>query len=106
MGYAWNGKCYADASGAVLQFSKDIPQADAAGVISLTSAPVVNQSGLISWSISHRPLTGTTATTRTGTTQLQTCSDVSMETYPVQSLLFYVALVFAFLVGFRTGYRA
>lgn len=104
MGYAWNGGCYADTTSALAKFANDVPSADAVGIISFTAAPTINGSGLITWSISHRPLTGTTATTRTGTTQLQACTE-GVDQWSVQSLLVPALLFFAAFLGFRSGYR-
>jgi len=106
MGYAWNGQCYQDTTTALAAFAKDATSIDAAGINSFTAAPTISASGLVTWSISNRPLSGTTATTRTGTTQLLSCTDPSMGQYPVGSVLVTVALFFAAVLGFRTGYRA
>lgn len=105
MGYAWNGTCHPDTATALDHFAKSIPSADAAGVISFTAQPTIDGNGLISWSIAHRPLTDTVSTTRTGTTQLQTCAE-GIDQWPVQSLLFIAALFFAAFIGFKSGYRA
>ncbi len=105
MPYAWRGVCYQDTASALEAFAVEIPSADAAGIISFTAAPTISASGLVSWSISHRPLTGTTATTRTGTTQLLSCSTPTMEQWPIQSLLLPVAIFFAAALGIRSGLR-
>lgn len=105
MPYAWNNVCYQDTAGALEAFALSIPSADAAGIITFTAAPTINASGLVSWSISHRPLTGTSATTRTGTTQLLSCTTPTMEQWPVQSLLVPLAIFFAAAFGIRTGLR-
>lgn len=104
MGYAWNGTCYPDTATALANFAKDVPTANPTGINAFTAAPTISGTGLITWSISNRPLNGTTATTRTGTTQLQTCTE-GVEQWPVQSLLFVAALFFAAFTGFRSGYR-
>lgn len=104
MGYAWNGTCYPDAASAHSAFMRDVPNANAAGILAFTAPPSYNSSGLITWSISHRPLTGTTATTRTGTTQLMTCTE-SLAQWPVQSILFPALLFICFALGFRAGFR-
>lgn len=105
MGYAWNGICYQDANSALAAFAKDVPKVDATGLNAFTAAPTINASGVISWSISNRPLTDTTATVRTGTTQLQTCAESDLSQWPIQSHFFYAALFFAAFLGFRTGFR-
>lgn len=104
MGYAWSGGCYPDTATALAQFAKDVPSADAVGIISFTAAPTISGTGLITWSISQRPLTGTTATTRTGTTQLMSCTE-GVDQWSVQSLLFPALLFFAAFLGFRSAYR-
>jgi len=105
MGYAWNGVCYQDTAGALASFTREIPSADAAGIISFTANPTIGAGGLVTWSISHRPLTGTAPTTRTGTTQLPSCTTEGLNQWPVQSIVFYLALIFAVFAGFRTGFR-
>jgi hypothetical protein len=106
MGYAWNQVCYNDTAGALDAFARDIPTADAAGINSFTAAPSISGSGLITWSISNRPLSGTAATTRTGTTQLLTCTTPTSDQWPVQSWLVPLSFFFALCMGFRSGYRA
>jgi len=106
MGYAWNGVCYQDTSSALAAFAKAVPSVSPSGINAFTAAPSISGAGLISWSISNRPLNDTAATTRTGTTQLQTCTTESMDQWPVQSLLFPIAVFFAAFLGFRTGYRS
>lgn len=106
MPYAWSGVCYQDTATALAAFTNDVPTVDAVGILSFTAAPTINASGLITWSISHRPLTGTSATTRTGTTQLLSCTTPTMEQWPVQSLLLPLAIFFAAALGIRTGLRA
>lgn len=105
MGYAWKGVCYQDTASALNAFARDVPTVDAVGILSFTASPTINGTGLVSWSISHRPLTGTTATTRTGTTQLQTCATESFAQFPEASMLFFVALFFAAMHGFKTGWK-
>lgn len=105
MGYAWNGICYQTTTAALSAFAEDVPSIDAAGINAFTAAPTISGTGLITWSISNRPLSGTTSTTRTGTTQLLTCTE-TVEQWPIQSILVPIALFFAAFIGFKTGYRA
>lgn len=105
MPYIWNGVCYQDTTSVLDAFARSVPSVDAMGINSFTAAPTINGTGLITWSISNRPLTGTTATTRTGTTQLTSCSNPDMGQWTQQSMVLYVALFFAAMTGFRTGYR-
>lgn len=105
MGYAWNGVCYQDTASALQAFALDVPSESGGWINSFTAAPTISGAGLITWSISNRPLTTTGATVRTGTTQLQTCSSEMMDQWPVQSVLLPMALFFAAFLGFRTGYR-
>lgn len=106
MGYAWNGACFPDTATALAEFINDVPSVSPTGINSFTAVPTISGTGLISWSISNRPLNSTTADTRTGTTQLLTCTSETMEQWPVQSLLLPIALFFAAFMGFKTGYRA
>ena len=105
MGYAWQGRCFASNSDALTAFINDVPKADPVGITTFTATPTVNASGLITWSISHRPLTGTAATTRTGTTQLPTCTPHGLEAWDIQFIVFVAALFFAAVMGFNTGFR-
>lgn len=105
MGYAWRGVCYQDTASSLAAFARTIPDADAAGINNFTAAPTISGAGLITWSISNRPLSGTTATTRAGTTQLLTCSDMTMDQWATQSILVYAAIFFAGFLGFKTGFR-
>lgn len=103
MGYAWNGTCYQSGQAALDAFAVTMVGGGDGAITTFTDAPTINGSGLITWSISHRPLTDTTATTRTGTTQLLSCSTESMQQWPVQSILVFVALFFAAFSGLKTG---
>lgn len=105
MGRVWNGRCYQDDASALAAFARDLTTGNAVGITTFTAAPTINGSGLVSWSISHRPLTGTAATTRTGTTQLLPCSDGTMNQWPVETVLTVLAIFFAAVLGFRSGFR-
>lgn len=105
MGYAWNGICYQDTAAALSAFAEQIPASVGGSINSFTANPTISGTGLITWSISNRPLTTTDATTRTGTTQLQACTSEGLDQWPIQSILFYLALAFAVFAGFRTGFR-
>ena len=104
MGYAWGGKCHQNTASALSAFSVSMASGDAAGITSFTAAPTINGTGLITWSISHRPLTGAAATTRTGTTQLQTCAE-GIAQWDMTSVAWVAALFFAAVIGFRSGFR-
>lgn len=105
MGYAFNRVCYDTTAGALEAFIKQVPNVDPVGITTFTALPTISGVGVISWSISHRPLTGTAATTRTGTTALPQCSSSYMDQYPLQSILLPLALFFAAFIGFRSGFR-
>lgn len=104
MGYAWGGDCHQDGATALSAFGVSMTNGNPTGITSFTTAPSINGSGLITWSISHRPLTGTTATTRTGTTQLLTCTD-GIDQWDISSVAWVAALFFAAMLGFRSGFR-
>lgn len=107
MGYAWGGKCWPDTATALEAFKTSVPSADAAGINSFTAVPTINATGLITWSISNRPLSTTTATTRTGTTQLQACTqyaDNKFELLAVQDVITAIGMGLAFVVGIAAGY--
>lgn len=104
MGYSWGGHCHQDTAAALNKFKVDMTAGDAAGITTFTAQPSISGTGLVTWSISHRPLTTTAATTRTGTTQLQTCTE-GLDQWPLSSIVFIAALFFAAVAGFRTGFR-
>jgi len=106
MGYAWNGVCYESPEKALEGFALDVPKADSVGVVALTGAPSVDGVGLVTWSVQHLSFVDGVATTRTGTTQLQQCSFDSFSSAALPDLVFVVAMVFAFFVGFRSGQAA
>jgi len=106
MGYAWQGKCFDTTTAALEAFALSVPSVDAATINTFAGVPTISGTGLITWSISNRPLTGTAATTRTGTTQLPFCSPDSISTLPIQDLALVIGLVLCFLVGFRMGQAA
>lgn len=103
MGYAWGGQCHQNTAAALQAFIADMASGNASGINTFTALPTISGTGLITWSISNRPLSGTAATTRTGTTQLPTCTE-GIAQWEVSSLLFVAALFFAAIVGFRSGY--
>lgn len=106
MGFAWKGNCWPDTSTALEAFKKDTVTMDAVGITTFTAVPTINETGRIAWSISHRPLTGTAATTRTGTTQLPTCTqfaDNKFELLAVQDVIAAIGIGLAFVVGIVAG---
>ena len=104
MGYAWAGVCYPDTATALSAFAKDIPSVDGFAIMYFASAPTINSSGLISWTINHRPLDTGNTTARAGTTQLLTCSVPTLDQWPIQDLFVPIALFFSAVFGFRTGF--
>lgn len=106
MGFAWNGKCWPDVATALEAFKSDVPNVDAAGINAFTAVPTVNATGLITWSISNRPLNTTSATTRTGTTQLMTCTqyaDNKFELLATQDVVAAIGIGIAFVLGIAAG---
>jgi len=105
MGYAYGGRCYQDTTQALEAFKRDVPKAGDAAITTFTAVPSISTGGLITWSISHRPLTGTAATTRTGTTQLVTCDQPTIDQWPIETIVWICAIFFAGVFGFRCGFR-
>jgi hypothetical protein len=105
MGYAWGGTCHQTTTAALARFTADMTDGNSSGINTFTAAPTISAGGVITWSISNRPLSTTTATTRTGTTALPTCTSDSVDQWATQSILLIVALFFAAIAGFRTGFR-
>lgn len=103
MGYAWGGRCHDDDANALAAFVQDMTAGNATGITTFTTTPSINGAGLISWSISHRPLTDTTATTRTGTTQLPTCSKPLFNDQEAMALVPFLGLFVAFALGWLAG---
>jgi len=104
MGYAWGGTCYQDTAGALEAFKLSMTDGNASGINTFTAAPTISGSGLVTWSISNRPLSTTTATTRTGSTQLLTCTE-GVSQWQISSIAWVAVLFFAMVIGFRTGFR-
>lgn len=105
MGFAWSGICYEDSAAALAAFVKSVPQSDGSGIVTFDTAPTISTSGLVTWTVSHRSLTTDALTVRAGTTQLPQCDLPLMDQYPVQSILFALAVFFALVLGFSAGYR-
>lgn len=106
MGYAWKGNCWPDTATSLEAFKKDAVGIDAVGITTFTAVPTISATGLITWSISHRPLTTTAATTRTGTTQLPACiqfADNKFELLAVQDVIAAIGIGLAFVVGIVAG---
>lgn len=105
MGFAWNGTCHQDAASALAAFIEDVP-ASGSAVTTFATAPTISGGGLISWSIVSQSLAGGDPVTVASSTQLPVCTSESLAQLPVQSVLVYLAMLFAAFVGFRTGFRA
>lgn len=84
-------------------FVRDVPRS-ADSINTFAAMPTIDGTGNITWAILNRPLTGDQTATRSGTTQLPTCTE-STDQWPVQSIVLIVALFFAAFMGFKTGYR-
>lgn len=105
MGFVWDGVCYQDGASALDAFAKSMVQGNPTGITSFSSAPTISTQGVVTWSITHRPLTTTATTIRTGTTQLSSCTPAAMDQWPLADQFFIAALFFAAFLGFRTGFR-
>lgn len=105
MGYAWNGVCHQSTANALAAFVEDVPSAGNA-VTSFAGTPSITSGGLVTWSIISQSLSGGDPVTVASTTQLPPCASESLAQLPVQSILVYLAMLFAAFVGFRTGFRS
>lgn len=103
MGYAWSGVCYETPADALAAFSLSVPSADGSAINAFTAPPTVDGSGLISWSIHHRPMSGLLPSIQTGTTQLQPCDYNSLAALPLADLALVIATVICIALGFRMG---
>lgn len=105
MGYSWGGRCWPDVNTARDAFVRDVSAVDPTG-LTVPGTITVNASGVVSWSIIYRSFGSTLVYTRTGTTQLATCTTPDLTNYSEQSLFFIAALFFAAVVGFKTGFNS
>ena len=105
MGFAYSGACYQSPAAALDAFVKSVPGVTPSGINTFASQPTISETGEIAYAIINRPLTGDTATTRTGTMQLASCASEGMEQWPVQTIVFVAVLFFAAVLGFRSGFR-
>lgn len=105
MGWAFEGVCYQDTAAVAEAFAKSVPAVTPEGINSLAVAPVVSEAGLVHWSITNFRFSDGVTGTRTGQTQLLSCTSEGMAQWPVQSLMFFAALFFAAFIGFRCGFR-
>ena len=106
MGYAWNGNCWPDTATALEAFKKDVVDIDSAGINTFTAVPTINATGLVTWSISNRYFSASSATTRTGTTQLPTCTqfaDNKFELLATQDVIAAIGFGLAFVIGIVAG---
>lgn len=73
MPYLINGKCWATAAEANLAFMSNYPQLGDVNYTSWLSSSV-SVSGVLTYSLSSRPISGNAVSSRTGTMQLAGCS--------------------------------
>lgn len=75
MPFAYAGHCYSTTGEALEAFQNSFPVWGDVNVTALASGSI-NGSGLISYSVLTRPIASNTVSSRTGTLQLATCSEV------------------------------
>lgn len=104
MGFSINHTCY-DQANVSDAFARMFPVQTASGVTQLNSASV-DAGGLVNYSTTYTSYINNDAPhTRNLTVQLSYCDQPLLDQFPVQSLLFYCAIFFAFCAGFRSGFR-
>ena len=102
MGYAFNGQCHPEPSGALSAFIASFPQVTPGGINTLTAAPTINASGVISYSLNSLSVNGSTSSTTASVLQLSSCTPVWTD-YPPQFIAFLLAVFFAFAIGLSHG---
>lgn len=104
MGYALANTCYPDTAEALAAFRAQFPYFDGGSVYFEGVAATVNASGLITFRIDKRAVNSPTVTQGTSqTTQLTACDTELLGSYPVQDILFVVAAVALWALGFKAG---
>lgn len=102
MGFALSGGCY-DAAGIPDALMRQFPVFRADGVESFQAMTVLNADGWMAYWTILQKLDGTFTTVQ-HSVLLGSCTE-SLSQWPVQSILFYLALAFALFAGFKTGFR-
>ena len=108
MGYQFNGKCYLDAADAVAGWKGSFPTPpDSLGQMwFLNAATYTSNASAVTIAGTLKKSTGTATTTITGF-QLQSCQVDAQgwlfDKYPVQDILFAVALTVAAILGIISG---
>lgn len=107
MPYAFNGRCYETTAEGLKAFQVSFPRVDGTATEALNSSSI-NATGLVTFSIAHRPLTTNTVTARTGTLQLTACTDSyvnQFEALAIQDIAVGIGIALAFAIGFAGGFK-
>ncbi|GBG01437.1 hypothetical protein AZSI13_07640 [Azospira sp. I13] len=101
MAYSFNGRCYATPEDVTTAVTSSFPRVDSTGMASLSGAPTVSASGLLSYSVQTSPYAGGGSMTAQ-VVQLQPCTQTWAD-YPLSFVVFVVAVFFALAMGFSHG---
>lgn len=103
MGFLWNGRCYQDGASALQAFRASLTNGDSGGITTFSQPPTIDSAGVVSWSISHRSFTSNSVSTRTGTTQLGSCTQSYFNVDEAISLVPFIGFFVAFAFGYIAG---
>ena len=104
-GLSFNGVCYPDSSTALMAFQRDFQNSDSSTIKQLNSSSINDRT--ITYNISTRSLDNDNPPlTRTGTFQLNNCDYAYFQMKDVPSMFLIVAIFFAAMMGFKTGFKA
>lgn len=103
MGYNYSGVCYGDTAAALAAFRSEFPRASGTILTNLNSSSI-NATGLITYVATTQTITSATKTTGASVTvQLPTCTTEMLGQYPIQNIVFVVALLVLWALGFQSG---
>lgn len=103
MPYSFNAVCYPDTASALLAFQQSFPQISATNIYNITTSSI-SATGLLTFVATSKPVTTATVTTAPSQTlQLKACVNDSLAAFPAQDVLFALAIVIIWALGFKSG---
>lgn len=102
MGFSYNGRCYQDGPTVLDAFNIQFPIVDGTSVVDLVSSSITTaEPPVLTYEVLSRQWSTDTLTSRTGSITLESCTVTGLDQYHVQSIIFPVVMVFAFLMGWN-----
>jgi len=101
MGWSFSGRCYTDANAVLNAFNLQFPIVDGTSAVDLVSSSISGSPPVLSYSVLSRQWSSNTIASRTGSMTLESCTVTGLDQYDVQSIIFPVVMVFAFLLGWN-----